>query len=46
MLVFDLVVEVLDALGDLLLVDRVVNVEIVGIGHVGLAFLLLGRTRH
>ena len=48
-LVFDLVVEVLDALGHLLLVDRVVNVEIVqiGIGHVGFAVLVqLGRARH
>ena len=47
-LVLDLVVEVLDDLGDLL-VERVENVEIVQveIGHVGFAFLVqLGRARH
>ena len=48
-LVLDLVVEVFDALGHLLLVDGVVDVEVVqvGVGQVGVAVLAqLGRAGH
>lgn len=48
-LVLDLVVEVLDALGHLFFVDRVIDVEIVeiGVAHVGFPVLVqLGRARY
>lgn len=47
--VLDLVVEMLHALGNLLFVDRVVDVEVVqvGVAHVGLSVLVqFSRARH